>query len=309
MTIWESPLVPGVTFEVVMVTPEIAEDFLNDIEKQRKTSNARRERYALDMDLGEWPFTGDPMRFDTDGNFMDGQHRCWAIIDSQEPQPVLVIRGLPPRVMQQLDIGFKRTFTNLLQIAEVANPSLVASVTRAHFFWVNGLFGEKSVARIEDAARLGVDPTHAELWQHYVHNAPALELAGREANRLAHNFAPRKVSRTVLALAWMIMTDIDPFRRDAFWDQTAGLIPFEKTNPDFAPAVLSDRLVRRLAAHETPAPPWIMLAAIIRCWNSWVLNKPQGAIRPPKGPEARFLPKPVDPKTWVLSDDDAEETL
>lgn len=309
MTTWESALVPGVTFEVVMVTPELAQQFLNDIEKQRNASNVRTERYTLDMDSGNWPFTGDPMRFDTKGNFMDGQHRCRAIVESGQAQPVLIIRGLPAQVMQQLDIGFKRTFANLLQIAEIGNASLVAAVTRAHFHWANELYGEKSIARVENAARHGVDPTHAELWQHFARHGQNIELAAREGARLTATFAPRRISKTVVALSWMIMTEIDPFRRDAFWGQVAGDIPFTSNRSDYAPAVLQDRLRRGLGVHETPAPAWTMLAMIIRCWNSWIAGRKQGAIRPPYAPEPRFLPQPIDPATWVPSDDDDEETL
>lgn len=302
MTTWESPLVPGVTFEVALVTPEIARGFLDDIEKQRRPSNARVERYSLDMDGGNWPFTGDPMRFDIDRNFIDGQHRCLSIIESGQAQVVLIIRGLPKQVMQQLDIGFKRTFANLLQIAEIPNASLVSSVTRAHFSWINGLYGEKNIARDPDAVRLGVEPTHAELWQHFARHGQSIELAAREAARLVAYCASRRVTRTAIALSWLLMGDIDAYRRDSFWGQVVGDIPPTSNKPDYPPTVLADRLQRRLAPHETPAPPWVMLASIIRCWNMWVLGQPQGALRPPKAPEPRFLPQPVDPNTWVPSE-------
>jgi hypothetical protein len=290
--------------EIVMVTPEMAGDWLLRMEKQRKESSERSDRYALDMGGHDWLFTGDPMRFDSDGAFVDGQHRAKAIVKSGLAQPILIIWGLHPGVMKVLDIGFKRTFTNLLQMAEVPNPSYVAAITKAHFHWVNGLYGERNVARVSpNPERYGIDPTHTELWSHFG-RFPQLIASAQAAQRMAPKLTrSRMVSRTTLGLVWMVLGQIDPYKRDEFLGQVTGDVELTNTSPGYPPMILGDRLNRRYSGvNSDRVPQWAAIGLMFRAWNGWVRGEDLKTLRVPHSPQARLLAKPIDPNAWTPGD-------
>lgn len=294
MTIWENPeLLPGVTFELMWVTPEIAQDFLDQIDKQRTVSATRKERYSLDMLTNLWQFTGDPFRFDIHKKFIDGQHRALSIVESGKAQVVLVIRGLSEEAMQVLDIGGKRTFANLLQMAEVPNASLVASIARVHFLWVNGLYGHRHIPYQIDPPRLGIEGSHSELWSHFG-AFPTLTQAASRAHGIWGATNRQSLTKTNIGLAWMIFGNLDPYKRDEFWSEFTTDKP-TVTSPEYAPNVLRDRFSRRVTGLHTPLQNWAQLALIIRAWNAWLTGERLGSLRVPPSFERRYLPIPLDP--------------
>ena len=78
------------------VTPDTAQMWLTKMPKNRNIRPGDVARYARDMSSGKWGLAGDPVRFDKDGNLIDGQHRLQAIIRSDTTQEMVVIRGLSP---------------------------------------------------------------------------------------------------------------------------------------------------------------------------------------------------------------------
>lgn len=299
--VWESPLLPGVTFSVHNVTPQTAGEWLLLMDKQRKEVLERSDRYALDMATTGWMFTGDPFRFDSNGAFIDGQHRAQAIVKSDTPQIILIIRGLNPDVMKVLDIGLKRTFTHLLQMAEVPNPSYVAAITKAHFLWTEGLYGQRGVARVADPERFGIDPTHAELWTHFSQHLGLIETA-RAANRMAKLCNSRTVTRTSLGLVWQVLGEMDPYKRNEFFGQVTGEVDLTDTRAGYAPLVLADRLTRRASTLDSAPPQFAAVSMLFRAWNAWLTGERLASMRLPKSPDYRHLAHPIDPRTWSVGD-------
>lgn len=78
------------------------------------------DMYAKDMKNGNWTFCGDSIKFDKDGNCIDGQHRLRAIIKSKKPQMFIRIDGLDPESAKTMDSGFKRSINDYLMNQEEA---------------------------------------------------------------------------------------------------------------------------------------------------------------------------------------------
>lgn len=119
----------SVETEIMTVTPAMAADWIEN----RNPHNRRvRERYvrelASKMQNGSWNFNGDSIKFDVEGNLLDGQHRLWASIESDLPFKVLVISGLPSETQDTMDVGKKRTVGDVLELASIKNPRKIASV-------------------------------------------------------------------------------------------------------------------------------------------------------------------------------------
>lgn len=96
--------------------PEEAEQILikRNADNYRKLKNPTQKFYADEMREGSWMFNGDTIRFDTEGNLLDGQHRLAAIRESGIPQDYIVVEGLDPKCSKTIDIGFKRSVEDYL---------------------------------------------------------------------------------------------------------------------------------------------------------------------------------------------------
>lgn len=54
------------------ITPRIAKTMLSHNTGNRPLRKAVVQRYATDMENGDWQDNGDPIRFDTNGRLIDG---------------------------------------------------------------------------------------------------------------------------------------------------------------------------------------------------------------------------------------------
>lgn len=118
------------------ITPGLASTYLAlNVEHNRNL----RERYVLelakDMLSGRWKLSGDPIRFDTNGRLIDGQHRLKALEMAGTVEPGIVIRfavmrGITPSAMHVIDTGRGRRPGDALRIAGHVNTALLASAAR-----------------------------------------------------------------------------------------------------------------------------------------------------------------------------------
>lgn len=105
------------TMQVELVTPEMAKEFLSrSIDRQRAVREKHVSALSTALASKDWVFAGDPMRFDVDGVFMDGQHRAMAIVRSGVTVPCVIMRGLPKEAFRVIDMGAKRTPADILKI-------------------------------------------------------------------------------------------------------------------------------------------------------------------------------------------------
>ena len=77
---------------VVLVTPELASKWL---EKNIDNRNLRKNtinQYVNDMKNGKWSLVGDSITFDKDGILTNGQHRLYAVVQSNTAQYFNVMR-------------------------------------------------------------------------------------------------------------------------------------------------------------------------------------------------------------------------
>lgn len=110
-----------------MITPQIALEYLGMNTHNRIVRDGLVGKYAREMASGNFIRNGDSVRFDINGTLLDGQHRLLAIVSSGRPQPVVVVRGLPPEAMLTIDSGAKRTNGDRISLMGVENGNAVAA--------------------------------------------------------------------------------------------------------------------------------------------------------------------------------------
>lgn len=103
--------------EIMLVTPALAEKWLEGNTHNRPVKDGLVNEYASQMKRKLWLLNGEAIIFDHSGRLMDGQHRLWACITSETSFETLVVRGVDPEVFTTIDTGAKRTAGDVLHIA------------------------------------------------------------------------------------------------------------------------------------------------------------------------------------------------
>lgn len=93
--------------KLVQVTPQLARDWLDLSEGNRRINPARVMAYVSDMQMGRW-YLGETIKFSIIG-LIDGHHRLNAVIKYGEAVKMLVTTGLPPDSIKGIDLGQPRT--------------------------------------------------------------------------------------------------------------------------------------------------------------------------------------------------------
>lgn len=126
-----------ITLEFVEVGPDLAAAWLAANENNRNTKKGNLSKITRAMELDEFKFVGDPLRFDDTGRLIDGQHRLIAIRRSGTSQTLLVMRGFHPEAQMYVDQGSVRQPGDQVQIAKVTEKSAKdwASIARLAIRW------------------------------------------------------------------------------------------------------------------------------------------------------------------------------
>lgn len=116
---------------VEIISPSSAKQYLaRNFEDNRKLSPKNVARHVSSMLKGSWLISTDCIGFDTLGRLVNGQHRLTAVVQSDTSQPFIVVRNLPVRSAQVLDLGKKRMMDERLCIAGKTLSRTLCSVVR-----------------------------------------------------------------------------------------------------------------------------------------------------------------------------------
>lgn len=104
------------TVELVLVTPEIAKNYLRFNPKNRVISEKNLLLLSKEMIEGVFLENGESIVFDKNSELKDGQHRLLAIIKSGKSYFIPIVRGVEPESMATYDTGKNRTAGDVLSI-------------------------------------------------------------------------------------------------------------------------------------------------------------------------------------------------
>lgn len=127
-------------WDVETITPEIAQRWLDRYNTEnRKVRATAVARYVRDIENGDWDFTGDPIKFDTRGVLIDGQHRLVAVVKSGKSIRLLVVRGVNTSARSVVDTGAARSKGDALQLEGYKHATTYASAIKYALCWDRGL--------------------------------------------------------------------------------------------------------------------------------------------------------------------------
>jgi hypothetical protein len=100
------------------VTPQTALEWLeNANSRNRPLSQNHINKLARDMKNGQWKLTHEGIAFDPNGVLLDGQHRLWAIVESETAIQTLVFYNVASDSVLTINGGRPRTVVDILKIA------------------------------------------------------------------------------------------------------------------------------------------------------------------------------------------------
>lgn len=125
----------NLTIEVKDVTPTDAKNILENHNKLNRNRNKSHvEALLKNMQNGTWRFNGDTIRFDKDGNLIDGQHRLAALAEYGKSLPMIIIKGFDNDTIKTIDQEIKpRNLNDLLRIDGVKEANNIGGIINRYY--------------------------------------------------------------------------------------------------------------------------------------------------------------------------------
>jgi hypothetical protein len=293
------PRLPGVEITLELIDPATAELYLSKLPtsqskiKQRSQSPKTIDRYTGDMASSQWLFIADVIRFNVDGELIDGQHRLQAIVHSGCSEFQLVARGIEREAFAVFDTGRARSFADALRSMGIGNTALVSSLTGRVFHWRRGNYGVANVPRVPNALYLGVPASPGKLLETFQELRDELQHAARRATSLRQQFAPKTAAPSVLAFAYVLFSRLDAERCELFFHELQ--YGPAQNFPEYPMRVLRERLKKHLPPATPGSPDWVWIHFFLTTWAKWCKGESMGALRTPPRASINFLSQPWDP--------------
>ncbi len=192
------------------ITPDKALNWLENANtSNRKVIDAHVRRMARDMKNGNWRMTHQGIAFSTEGVLLDGQHRLWAIVESQMTVKMPVTFNLPPESLVTIDVMQSRSMADVIRLAG-AN----GRVNSNHVATLRSILGGYRAAPV-------ITPQEAS---HYLSiYGPAIQFSFKHLPCGTPNGISNATTRAVISRAWY---SVDHARLASFCELlTSGIIP------------------------------------------------------------------------------------
>lgn len=251
---------PEPTMELVDITPELAKEFLTKNAVNRRVRPDIVERLSKIILNGEWQVNADTFRFDWNGNMIDGQHRALAILATGVTVKSYVATGLAPESQETIDMGIKRTLSDILHLRGEKNTNQLAATISLLFRWDQTVIFNNARNNPTPGQALAFLEKHPEI---------------RDAVRTSLRLSPKvDLSSTIIAACYYRFHEIDPDDARDFWQAvTTGFYLDESpARPDSSPYVLT-KFLNREGRGQHKTPQYILHGMVVKAWNAYRENR------------------------------------
>lgn len=249
---------PVVTTTVERIGPKDAERLLASNERNRHLKRNAVSSLARSMADGRWILNGEAIKVSAEGDLLDGQHRMAAVVESGVTIETVVVRGLPAKTQDTIDVGIKRSLADVLTIHGEPNATTVAAALR--IAWQLDTNGH---------VRTGLGypyPTGDELLL-YLEEHPSIRNSAQVGYRLSGGVL-RYPPSPATALHYL-MARRDAAQSDEFWTLLNDGVGLMTGHPALT---LRNYLVRDLANPRRMTTEQRM-AYTIKAWNAFRANR------------------------------------
>ena len=159
----------NVTARIEMITPIMAQAWLQNQEVNRPIRKDGVNKIATDIIAGNWCVNGETIVILENGKLKDGQHRLTAIIQANCPIPSVVVRGVPNDARIH-DVGARRTTVDIAKMNRLEGITAKKQVHAA----VRALFAFREMINGYSVHNVGTILTDSELMRFLSENEQML---------------------------------------------------------------------------------------------------------------------------------------
>lgn len=246
------------TFELEEITPKQAEAYLRKNIVNRPMRESKVKQYLRDMLNDRWnEGSGDTIRFNDEGDLIDGQHRLTAVLKSGKTYKWLVVRGINKRAQRTMDTGAPRSPADTLHMEfGINNAALLVAIARNVYKIENDGYGASIVVSSEEI--LNTVERHPEL-------AHSTEIASSARGKTMTPIAPNVLG----AAHWMIREVNGQGEADMFLWRVINLTGERDGSPVLALARRCNEIKRQQIRMNHRWFLWML----IKAWNYDVEGK------------------------------------
>lgn len=280
----------GITVRFQMVDKPTALDWLARYNNRNRTINDTKVAgHARDIVDGNWPITGDTIRFallpkgqELNGErklLLDGQHRLSAIARSGIALECLIVEGLDESVQQVVDTVRPRSLADDLTMAGVLNGPLAAAIARRLVIFKRGA--------LPQTGGQAATPTKTEQRAFHDAHASDIQLAVKIGARAQNT--KMNIPGSVIGSAYFLCAERDREAADTFFvEQVIQGRHIDTTDPAYRLRLKIDRaVIDRLTANE-------LFLYTVKAWNHFRKNE---QLRTFQKPASGW---PTDMKTFPI---------
>ena len=242
------------------VTPKLAKEWL-DRNKKNRNLNLRRVAFYLEqMKKEQWQFVGDSIRFDWNGDLIDGQHRLVALQQFGQPLDFVIVNGLDPESIVVIDTGKSRSAGDAVHMLGISYATTIAATARIVIQFKTGRFAQNT-NRFEAK---GVSNTEII---DFIKKHPGLEDMTSYVLGLHHQF--RYIPGAVLGALYYILAAKNATKAETFFEKYSSGIDLGEKSPI---RILRNRLLQD-KGNASRYSQRDKMALFIFAWNAYVRGK------------------------------------
>jgi hypothetical protein len=176
------PSVREITTEKMLVTPEMASEWLGRNFNNRNVTGPRVELFVRIIREGKWCLTHQGVAFYDDGDLADGQTRLTAIARAGVAVWMLVTKGLPRVAIHAIDGGRPRSIRDVLHFLGLSLTTHQVAVVR--ILWMEHQLQRREQATVWEA--FAVDSTAFARFASAMGEAVEFAMPATKARGLSH---------------------------------------------------------------------------------------------------------------------------
>lgn len=258
--------------KIMTITPAQATAWL-DANKfdNRNVSDRNVAKIVRDIKADKWVFDGTPIRFDSAGNILDGQHRLWAIVMANKPCESVIVTGLEEKAKLVIDTGKSRTSADVLHFAGHKNATSLGAALRLSIGW--------KVAK-KDLNDWAHNQSHKRLsTQELLDEATKMPILGQIVSRInSLKFCKKFIGVGTASFAYHLLNKYTTTANGILVDEFFTML---ETGVNLAPEspilVLRDTLsmqgIKLFSGNAGAKNSSYKIALIIKAWNAWIAKK------------------------------------
>lgn len=247
-------------FEKVLITPTMAQKFLDNNPMNRRLSQPTISTYKNEMLDGRWKEdTAECIKITKEGKIIDGQHRLTAIVKAKCSVNMHVAFDMEESVFDVLDTGKMRNATDCFKIAGIKKENTLPSIIATYNALAKGI-------SVRGGQKDG-KATNAKLLNQYYED----ELFWNNAATIAYtgylHFA-KILTPSLIGGMYAHLSELNKSKAEDFITQlTTGLNIQNNTIHLLRNKLMQDKMSLR------KMQPSLKVAFIIKTWNAFVKNQ------------------------------------